>query len=459
MLPAGPVAATFGGTVTDRSFQAARRRELGLVGLRWVLAAFAAWQGWAAAREEALPHFVRPIAIAIAIGLVVANVAITSAALRASKLDDLAPIGAAAFALDCAAVLGLLWATTASPSDPVWVLGYLLPLEGAARYGIVGAVAAAGLFGGSEFLRERYLPERYPAYAFDASALAYRVAMAAVVAVVAGAYARSLRRETRRANARAEEAEELARREAAARARLEELDVMKTDFIAITSHELRTPIASIRGFVDTLRRRRHQLPEEQIDEFLAIVHIQGERLARLVEDLLTVSRLEAGVLALNPEPVGVTELLGEVVAGLGPEAGRVDWHVEPEADELVVDPQRLAQVLTNLLTNALKFSPPTRRVVVRADRRPSGLVRFEVIDQGRGIPPDQLDRIFERFHQAQDVQRRDAEGAGLGLYIAKELVERMGGEIRVRSTVGEGSTFTVTVPGAPADLPASAARS
>ncbi|GIU96409.1 MAG: hypothetical protein KatS3mg013_0212 [Actinomycetota bacterium] len=82
-----------------------------------------------------------------------------------------------------------------------------------------------------------------------------------------------------------------------------------------------------------------------------------------------------------------------------------------------------------------------------------------MIDQGRGIPPDQLDRIFERFHQAQDVQRRDAEGAGLGLYIAKELVERMGGEIRVRSTVGEGSTFTVTVPGAPADLPASAARS
>jgi signal transduction histidine kinase len=348
-------------------------------------------------------------------------------------------------------ILGVLWTTTASTSDPVWVIGFLLPLEGAARYGLAGAVLGAAAFAGSESLREQYLPERFPPYVFDASALAYRVGMAFVVAIVAGGFARSLRRETRRANERADEAELLARREADARARLEELDGMKTDFIAITSHELRTPLSSIRGFVDTLRRRRNSLPDEQIDEFLAIVQLQGERLARLVEDLLTVSRLEAGVLTLSPATTDVGILLHDVVRGLGDDAKRIDWHAEPEIPPIVVDAQRLSQVLTNLLTNALKFSPATRRIIVRADPTPVGGVTFAVTDHGGGIPPDQIDRIFERFHQAQQVQRREAEGVGLGLYITKELVEQMEGEVRVTSVVGEGSTFRVTIPAAPSD--------
>jgi signal transduction histidine kinase len=283
--------------------------------------------------------------------------------------------------------------------------------------------------------------------------------MALVVGVVAGGFARSLRRETRRANERADESERLARREADARTRLEELDVMKTDFIAITSHELRTPLASIRGFVDTLRRRRHVLPDTQIDEFLAIVQLQGERLARLVEDLLTVSRLEAGVLTLSPETTDVGDLLHDVVRALGDDSKRIDWHADPEIPPIVVDPQRLAQVLTNLLTNALKFSPPSKRIVVRADPTPAGGVTFSVTDHGGGVPPDQIDRIFERFHQAQHVQRREAEGVGLGLYITKELVDRMEGEVRVTSVVGEGSTFRVTLPASPVGAPAPRERS
>ncbi|HEX6130506.1 MAG TPA: ATP-binding protein, partial [Actinomycetota bacterium] len=398
----------------ERELQDARRRELGLVGLRTLVVAYACVQAWAALREGGEPPYVEPLSIALALSLAVGNVAIASGAIRSRRVEHLRAVGAVAFVLDCVVVLGLLWTTTARPSDPVWVIGYLLPLEGAARYGLAGALVGATVFGGSEVLRERYLPERFPPYAFDGSALAYRVAMGVLVGVVAGGFARSLRRETRRANERAQEAERLARREADARARLEELDVMKTDFIAITSHELRTPISSIRGFVDTLRRRRHQLPESQIDEFLAIVHLQGDRLARLVEDLLTVSRLEAGVLTLTPERIDVTALLHETVAALGDDAGRIDWHADPDIGALVVDGQRLAQVLTNLLTNALKFSPPTRRIVVRARPLPRGSVTFTVEDQGGGIPPEQLDRIFERFHQAQKVQRREAEGVGLG---------------------------------------------
>jgi signal transduction histidine kinase len=446
--------------VTGRELQGVRRRELGLVGLRWLLVIYAAVQAWAALQETTEPEYVEPLAITLAVGLAVGNLAVASGTLRATRMDQLRAIGVAAFLLDCAVILGLLWTTTLEPSDPVWVIGYLLPLEGAARYGLSGALVGAAVFGGSEALREQYLPQRFPPYAFDGSALAYRIGMGFVVAVVAGGFARSLRRETRRANERAEVAEALARSEADARARLEELDVMKTDFIAITSHELRTPISSIRGFVDTLRRRRHTLPESQIDEFLAIVHLQGDRLARLVEDLLTVSRLEAGVLTLSPEPTEVHTLLHEVVAGLGDDATRVDWHAEPEPGTIQVDPQRLGQVLTNLLTNALKFSPAHRRVVVRARPAPHDRLTFTVVDHGGGIPPEQLDRIFERFHQAQDVQRRQAEGVGLGLYITKELVEQMGGEVHVSSTVGAGTTFTVTIPRVPPDpIPAPALRS
>jgi signal transduction histidine kinase len=435
--------------MTGRELQEVRRRELGLVGLRTLLIVYACAQVWAAMRDAGEPRYVTPLSITLAIGLAVGNVAIASGAIRARRVEHLRAIGAAAYLLDAAVILGLLWTTTAYPSDPVWVIGFLLPLEGAARYGLVGALLGAAAFAGSEALREQYLPERFPPYTFDGSALAYRIGMAFVVAIVAGGFARSLRRETRRANERADEAERLARREALARERLEELDVMKTDFIAITSHELRTPLSSIRGFVDTLRRRRHSLPDEQIDEFLAIVQLQGERLARLVEDLLTVSRLEAGVLTLSPQTTDVGSLLHDVVRGLGDDAKRIDWHAEPDMRPIVVDPQRLSQVLTNLLTNALKFSPATRRIVVRADPTPFGGVAITVADQGGGIPPDQIDRIFERFHQAQHVQRREAEGVGLGLYITKELAERMGGEIHVTSVVGEGSTFRVTLPAAP----------
>jgi len=440
--------------MTGRELQETRRRELGLVAVRTLLVVYACAQVWAALQDSDEPNYVTPLSITLAIGLALGNVAIASGAIRAKRIDNLRAIGASAFLLDGAVILGLLWTTTASPSDPVWVIGFLLPLEGAVRYGLVGALLGAAVFAGSEVLREQYLPERFPPYRFDASALAYRAVMAFVVAVVAGGFARSLRRETRRANERADEAERLARREADARERLEELDVMKTDFIAITSHELRTPLSSIRGFVDTLRRRRHALPDEQIDEFLAIVQLQGERLARLVEDLLTVSRLEAGVLTLAPETTDVADLVHDVVRGLGDDAKRIDWHVEPEIAPIVVDPQRLSQVLTNLLTNALKFSPATRRIVVRAEPTPREGVTFSVEDHGGGIPPDQIDRVFERFHQAQKVQRREAEGVGLGLYITKELVDRMQGQVRVTSVVGEGSTFRVTIPAAPSDAPA-----
>ena len=238
--------------------------------------------------------------------------------------------------------------------------------------------------------------------------------------------------------------------------RLRELDDMKSDFVAITSHELRTPLAAVRGFVNTLRRRIGQLTPEEIEEFLGIIDQQTDRLIRLVEDLLVVSRIEAGKIAFHPESITPSEFLEGVVRGLGDGTPRVEVFCDPTTpDRMFVDPHRLGQVLTNLLQNALKFSPSAEPVMLRT-RTDGERVAFSVTDHGVGIPEDEQRRIFERFHQTDAASTRKAEGAGLGLYITRRLVEAMGGEISLDSDVGRGSTFNVRLPAHQAASPAPA---
>jgi signal transduction histidine kinase len=229
--------------------------------------------------------------------------------------------------------------------------------------------------------------------------------------------------------------------------RLRELDEMKSDFIAITSHELRTPLSAVRGFVDMLRRRGDDLDPAETEEFLGIIALQTDRLIRLVEDLLVVSRIEAGKLVLDPGEIATAALLDQLMQGLSEHSHRVHIRLEPGTpDTLLVDTQRLLQVLTNLLQNALKYSPDGSPVEVVAASTAEGTVTFTVTDHGPGIDPTELERIFERFHQTEAAQTRKSEGFGLGLYITRQLVEAMGGWIDVSSTVGTGSTFSVTIP-------------
>jgi signal transduction histidine kinase len=226
--------------------------------------------------------------------------------------------------------------------------------------------------------------------------------------------------------------------------RLKELDQMKSDFVAITSHELRTPITAIRGFVKTLLRNRERLTDEQLVNFMTIIDRQSGRLARLVEDLLFVSRIEAGTIRLQMQELNLAGFLREAVESIGPEGrSRVRVRAEPDHAVVVTDPQRVDQILRNLVENALKFSNDEVDVV--------GVLRNEAIeisvrDRGVGIPPEDLPNIFDRFHQAGQVLTREAEGAGLGLYITKRLVDAMDGSIWVESTPGAGSTFHVRLP-------------
>jgi signal transduction histidine kinase len=570
------------------------RLERQLIALRWIVAAFGAAQvGFAVRDAPHDPAFVVPLGAAIVVGLVVGNLLIARATARPGGPS--ATLSVVAFALDAAAILGLITIAADGRSDPIWVVGYLLPLEGAARWGMPGALVGAAAFLGGEVGRQ--LGDDVPA---EIPPVAFRAGMAFVIGAVAGMFGTSLRRAAVLADERAREAEAAAARaeaaaeserqaraevaafhaavlvdpdvehlaaplqsaadaiarelscdalgilvrrvgtagdvgyaaigvvgdpgyragqvlapvshpvaataeagdpvaagpdvvapmrvrgsvvgaihertsgserdpdrvrllvrlgdqlglvlesarmradQAATVARLKELDQMKSDFVAVTSHELRTPLAGVRGFVDMLRRRGQDITPAEREEYLDIVLLQTDRLIALVEDLLVLSRIEAGKLTLEPRDTELEIFVTRFLRAMGEDADRVRLTIDPEApDRMVVDQHRLAQILTNLIHNALKFSDAPVRVWW--DAPAEGTVAFHVHDDGPGIPDAERERIFERFHQVEN-SISHTQGFGLGLYITRQLTVAMGGWIDVRSEAGAGTTFSVTLP-------------
>ncbi|HYH28390.1 MAG TPA: HAMP domain-containing sensor histidine kinase, partial [Actinomycetota bacterium] len=225
--------------------------------------------------------------------------------------------------------------------------------------------------------------------------------------------------------------------------RLRELAEMKSDFVAITSHELRTPLTGIRGFASLLLTSFDDLPQEDVREFLTIIDAQSQRLSRLVEDLLVVSKLENGRLKLEPREVEIRPFLEGIVASFAEDAGRIELDLTAQGTGRF-DPDRVEQIVRNLVHNALKFSPPSATVELRAGED-GAAVALEVEDHGVGIPRDQAASIFDRFHQVGD-RRSEGQGVGLGLYITKRLLDEMGGTVAVRSEPGHGTTFSLRIP-------------
>ena len=223
---------------------------------------------------------------------------------------------------------------------------------------------------------------------------------------------------------------------------LARLDRARKQFIASASHELRTPIFSLGGFLELLADE--DLDEETRRAFLEQVRGQVDRMRMLATELLDLSRLESGALELHPEPTDVGQLAREVAAEFTPAAqrhqSRVQLRLEPEPIEVECDPERVAQVLRILLDNALVHTPEGTGVQVSAARA-NGHVRLEVSDRGLGIKRQNMPHIFEPFFSSDD----EAQGAGLGLAIARELAERMDGELTVRSIPG-ATTFSLVLP-------------
>jgi len=228
---------------------------------------------------------------------------------------------------------------------------------------------------------------------------------------------------------------------------LRRLETLRRDFVANVSHELRTPIAAIRSSAETVLRALGEAAGPAI-EFVQIIERQAERLQRLVEDLLDLSRIESREFRFELQPVRVQEPLGHAVSLLRERAvqRRVQVVDEVPMETLVrADARALEQVLTNLLDNAVKYGREGGRVVVRCEEDGAQL-RLSVADDGGGIEAKHLPRLFERFYRVDAGRSRELGGTGLGLSIVKHLVEGMGGQVDVRSTPGQGTTFVVTLP-------------
>jgi two-component system, OmpR family, phosphate regulon sensor histidine kinase PhoR len=226
------------------------------------------------------------------------------------------------------------------------------------------------------------------------------------------------------------------------------LDELRSQFVATISHELRTPLASLHGAALTLLEREHDMGGQTRHDLLDMIAVQSKRLADLVEEILLAGQLDSGSLRVVTEPFDPEELVWTAAAAARMRVGdetSIDVSIPAVLPKVEGDPERTRQVLTNLVDNAIKYSPHGGRIElgVEADR---GHARFSVRDEGLGIPLGEQKRIFEKFYRLDPDHRRGIGGSGLGLYICRELVRSMNGRIWVESDPGRGATFTFELP-------------
>jgi PAS domain S-box-containing protein len=232
--------------------------------------------------------------------------------------------------------------------------------------------------------------------------------------------------------------------------RLKELDKMKSDFVSNVSHELRTPLTSIKGSVDNmLDGLTGSLNEKQV-RYLSRIKSNTDRLSRLINDLLDLSRIEAGRVEVRPTTLPLAALAEEVAEHLKALAAEKLIRIEvPSADPSVTvwaDRDKVTQVLMNLIGNAVKFTPQGGKITVAVEKNGNDYIQISVADTGPGILPEERNRIFSKFYQVANIEKQKPKGSGLGLAISKALVEMHGGKIWMESEIGRGSTFYFTLP-------------
>jgi signal transduction histidine kinase len=229
----------------------------------------------------------------------------------------------------------------------------------------------------------------------------------------------------------------------------EEMERRLNTFSSIASHELRTPATTIMGFTELLMRR--DPPSDVRQDWLERVYQASRRLSSIVDDLMDVSRVQSGKMTVNSEPTDLRDVLVEVLHSIVPTTSRHTFQTDiPEGTpHVLADWDKLGQVLTNLLDNAVKYSPPGGTITVSASHEVGrGRVVVAVADQGIGIAPGDRERLFTTFHRIRRPEIAETRGTGLGLYIVRELLELMGGQVWVESELNVGSRFTFSIPGA-----------
>lgn len=229
--------------------------------------------------------------------------------------------------------------------------------------------------------------------------------------------------------------------------RLKQLERTREEFVANVSHELRTPLSLIKGYVETLLDSARNNPEVA-GRFLRIIERNTQRLDLLIQDLLTISALESGQATLNLQPVALRPLVEKIFTDLKTRAAEKDVKLVNQFTDLtaLADAHRLEQVFANLVDNAIKYGRARGTVIVGGQEAGANKVEIFIQDDGPGIPPDALDRVFERFYRVDKARSREQGGTGLGLSIVKHIVQNHGGEVWVKSELGKGATFFFTLP-------------
>lgn len=232
--------------------------------------------------------------------------------------------------------------------------------------------------------------------------------------------------------------------------RQKRLESIRKEFVANVSHELRTPLAVIKGYVETLVDGHDSMPLADRDKFLKTIQRHADRLNSLLDDLLALSRLESANPGLARERVDLGQLFATAIddfrARPAAEGHKLDLAVDPSAPAVLADPLKLGQVLDNLVSNALKYTPRGSRITLGVGIENVDTIMVSVRDDGPGIPAEDLPHIFERFYRVDKGRSREKGGTGLGLSIVKHIVQLHGGRVWVESRVGEGTAFYFTLP-------------
>jgi PAS domain S-box-containing protein len=229
--------------------------------------------------------------------------------------------------------------------------------------------------------------------------------------------------------------------------RLREVENLRSAFLSMLGHELQTPLAIIKGYTSTLARSDAKWNKKTLREGLQVIEEECDRLSKLVNRLLLASRIESRTVTLKKEPIQLSAMANKVVRRLESVTSIHRFEVDFAEDfpEVYADPDRMEEVLTNLVDNAIKYSPKGGRIAVTGRARGDS-VEVAVTDEGIGIPHRELGRVFERFRRGENGQVQKVRGMGLGLYICKSIIEAHGGKIDVSSEAGKGSRFTLTLP-------------
>lgn len=247
-----------------------------------------------------------------------------------------------------------------------------------------------------------------------------------------------------RERAKAELAQALSAQRAA-NEKLERVNKIRSDFVSVVSHEFRTALTGIQGFSQLMRDEN--LSIEEMAEFAADIYEDAKRLNRMITEMLDLDRMEAGRMTLNLDQVDVNEVIARVAEVTRPNAPRhqIELDLDATLPLLLADRDKLTQVITNLLSNAVKYSPNGGRIAV-VSRLEGEVAHVRVQDQGLGIRPEALERLFEPYSRVESGETRYIQGTGLGLAISREIVRLHGGDIWAESKPGEGSTFHFTLP-------------